>query len=108
MPASGDHGLWFDPKWLVIGVAAAAFGLLLSYDVRLGLASGALFSVIGLAWLYVALRYGSLSGRPASGREALVARFQSQTSNRRIAALRTAEVDPVSGPEQGAEPPHRP
>lgn len=101
MPASPDESRgWLNPKWLVIGVALAAFGLILSYDVRLGLAAGVLLGVIGALWLYLALRYGSLSGAP-SGRRALVAQFRQQTSNRRRAAAR-------SGPQQRPDPAERP
>lgn len=108
MPASRDHGLWLDPKWLVSAVALAALALIFSYDARLGLAFGALLGVILAMWFYIALRFGSLSGGPVSGRHALVARFQTQTSNRRSAVLRTAESDARSGPQQGPQPPERP
>lgn len=105
MPASRDHGLWLDPKWLVSAVALAALALIFSFDVRLGLAFGVLLGVILAMWFYIALRFGSLSGQPASGRPALVERFQSQTSNRRRAAQQTAENDAQSGPQQGPQPP---
>lgn len=108
MPASRDHGLWLDPKWLVGAVALVALGLIASYDLRLGLAFGVLLGVVLAAWFYIAMRFGSLSGGPVSGRHALVARFQSQTSNRRNAVLRTAESDARSGPQQGPQPPERP
>lgn len=101
MPATPDDDRgWFSPKWLVAGVALAAFGMILSYDVRLGLAAGALLGVVLAMWLYLALRYGSLSGAP-SGRRALVAQFRQQTSNRRRAAAR-------SGPQQRPDPTERP
>jgi hypothetical protein len=101
MPATPDDDrALLNPKWLVIGVALAAFGLILSYDVRLGMAAGAVLAAIGALWLYLALRYGSLSGAP-SGRRALVAQFRQQTSNRRRAAAR-------SGPQQRPEPTERP
>ena len=38
MVASIKSGTVFSPKWLVAGVALATDGLLLSYDVRLGIA----------------------------------------------------------------------
>ena len=88
MAASSDDSAWLNPKWLVTGVALAAFGLLLSYDIRLGMAAGALLGVIGAVWLYLALRYGSLSGAP-SGRKALVAQVRQQMANRRQAARRS-------------------
>lgn len=88
MVASSDDGAWLNPKWLVTGVALAAFGLILSYDLRLGIAAGAILGVIGAMWLYLALRYGSLSGAP-SGRKALVAQVRQQMVNRRQAARRS-------------------
>ena len=95
MVASSDDSAWLNPKWLVTGVALAAFGLMLSYDIRLGIAAGALLGVIGAMWLYFALRYGSLSGAP-SGRKALVAQVRQQMDNRRVAAGR-------SGTQQGPD-----
>lgn len=95
MPAaSDDDGSWLDPKWFVIGFALAAFALILSYDLRLGLAAGALIGVICAMWFYLALRYGSLSGA-SSGRLALVERVRQQANNRRLAAARTAEPAPA-------------
>lgn len=96
MPSSSDDGTLIAPKWLVAGVAAAAFGLLASYDIRLGMAAGALLGVVVLMWLYLALRYGSLSGAP-SRRKALVAQARQQADNRRAAAAR-------SGAQPGADP----
>jgi hypothetical protein len=91
---------WLSPKWLVSGVAVAACALLASYDMRLGMAAGTLLGVTVLVWLYLALRYGSLSGAP-SVRAALVERTQRQSANRR-----RAETD--SGAQQGADPAKRP
>lgn len=105
MPATPDEGSWFNPKWLVVAVAFAAFGLIFSYDMRLGIAAGVLLGVIGAFWLYLALRYGSLSSEPASGRRAMVARLRSQSSNRRLAAARIAKT---SGPQQRPDPAERP
>jgi hypothetical protein len=76
---------WLSPGWLVAGVALAADGLLFSYDLRLGLAASALLGVIALVWLYITLRFGSLSGRP-SVRSTLVERARQQARNRRRAA----------------------
>lgn len=95
---------WLSPKWLVAGVALAADGLLWSYDLRLGIAASALLGVIAALWLYLALRYGSLSGAP-SGRSALVAQLRAQESNRRRAA---ATIRGQSGPQQGADTSQRP
>ena len=104
MPSTSDDGTPFDPKWLVAGVAVAAFGLLASYDLRLGLAAGTLFGTVVVIWLYLALRYGSLSGAP-SGRTALAARVRAQARNRRAAA---AGAQARSGPQQRTDPAERP
>ena len=88
MVASTDDGAWLDPKWLVTGVAVVAFALIASYDLRLGIAAGALLGGVAVFWLYFALRYGSLSGAP-SGHKALVAQVRQQMANRRQAARRS-------------------
>ncbi|PLK23365.1 hypothetical protein C0V72_09850 [Porphyrobacter sp. TH134] len=95
---------WLGPKWLVVGVALAADGLLMSYDLRLGIAASVLLGVIAAMWLYLALRYGSLSGAP-SGRSALVAQVRVQESNRRSAAAITRGE---SGPQDRPNPTQRP
>ncbi|QDH33070.1 hypothetical protein [Porphyrobacter sp. YT40] len=84
------------PQWLVPAVAVAADGLLLSYNVTLGLAAGALLAVLAAVWLYLALRYGSLSGTP-SARVALAQRVRAQDELRRRAVLR-------SRAQQGSDP----
>lgn len=95
MPVSPDDDRsWLKPKWLVSAVALAAFALIASYDLRLGLAAGALLGVVGAVWLYLALRYGSLSGAP-SGRNLVVSRARQQMSNRRIAADQEDDVSPA-------------
>jgi hypothetical protein len=60
------------------------------------MAAGTLLGVVVLAWLYIALRYGSLSGTP-SVRTALVERARQQAANRLRAERR-------SGAQDGAEP----
>jgi hypothetical protein len=100
MPRASDEPFWLSPKWLVLGVALAAEALMLSYDLRLGLAAGTLFGVTIAAWLYIALRYGSLSGAP-SVRTSLVERSRQQELNRRRASLE-------SGAQQGSDPAERP
>lgn len=95
---------WLGPKWLVAGVALAADGLVMSYDLRLGLAASALLGVIVAMWLYLALRYGSLSGTP-SGRGAMVAQVRVREDNRRRAA---ETISVGSGPQQRAQPPLHP
>jgi len=95
---------WLSLKWLVAGVALAADGLLLSYDLRLGIAAGSLLAAGTLIWLYVALRFGSLSGIP-SVRTVPVERARQQENLRRMAAARDFGD---SGAQQGAEPSQRP
>jgi hypothetical protein len=108
MPVSNDSdGAWLDPKWIVSACALTAFGLILNYDLRLGIAAGIVLGVIGAFWLFIALRYGSLSGGPASGRSGLVAGVRAQINNRRLATLREAE-QAASGAQQRPEPPQRP
>jgi MFS superfamily sulfate permease-like transporter len=109
MPATPNEGAWFNPKWLVIAVALTAFALILNYDLRLGLAAGALLGLVGVVWLFAALRYGSLNRGEGSGRSSLVAGVQQQTSNRRIAVQRAAEQAALlSGSQQRPEPTQRP
>jgi hypothetical protein len=100
MVASSDNGAAFSPKWLVAGVALAADALLFSYDIRLGLAASALLGVVLAMWLYLALRYGSLSGAP-SGRNALMAQVRVREGNRLDAAARL-------GAQQRADAAERP
>lgn len=87
---------WLSTKWLVGGVAVGSCALLASYDFRLGMAAGTLMAVIAGIWLYLALRYGSLSGTP-SVRTALVERARQQSANRRRA-------EAGSGPSPGGGP----
>ena len=108
MPVWNDNdGAWLDPKWIVSACALAAFGLILNYDLRLGIAAGIVLAVIGAFWLFIALRFGSLSGGPASGRNGLVVGVRAQISNRRLASLR-ADQQIASGAQQRPEPPQRP
>lgn len=100
MVASSDDGALLSPKWLVAGVALAADGLLMSYDLRLGIAASALLGVVVVMWLYLALRYGSLSGAP-SGRKALLAQVRVREDIRRDVAARL-------GAQQSADPAERP
>lgn len=90
---------WLSPKWLIAGVALAAEGMLANYDLRLAAAAGALIAVVVAVWLYLAVRYGSLSGAP-SVRAALVERAQQQSANRRRAETQ-------SGAQQGPDPSQR-
>lgn len=101
MPVSSDRlAGWLSPTWLVGGVAVAADALLASYDWRLGLAAGTLLGVVAMVWLYLALRYGSLSGTP-SVRTALVERSRQQELNRLQAARRSGAQDSAD-PAEGA------
>lgn len=101
MPVASERlAGWLSPTWLVGGVAVAACALLASYDVRLGMAAGTLLGVAVLGWLYIALRYGSMSGAP-SVRTALVERSRQQAANRVTAARASGAqegTDPAEGP----------
>lgn len=81
---------WLATKWLVGAAALAAFGLLLNHDLRLGIAAGGLLGVICAVWLYLALRYGSLSGAP-SVRSAFVESARQHERNRRSAVERSGD-----------------
>ncbi len=119
MPASSQDGRsWLDPKWFVAGVALVVFGLIITYDVRLGMAAGALLAAAMFVWLYLALRYAPYD-KAESGRSVLVERVRQQASNRRLAAAQMARLAPVpvpapvtavmpSGSQQGPNPPQRP
>ena len=72
-------------KWFVKSVAGAAMLV----------AAGAVLAAVGAVWLYLALRYGSLSGAP-SGRSMIVDRALEQARNRRRAA---DTKTPPSAPE---------
>ena len=101
MPVSSDGvSYWVSPKWLVLAAIIAADGLLVSYDLRLGIAALVLSVAAALAWAYLSLRYGALSGQP-SVRSSLLARAGHQ------AALRRKAAD-ASAAQQGAEPAQRP
>ena len=101
MPVASERlAGWLSPKWLVGGVAVAACALLASYDVRLGMAAGTLLGVVLLMWLYLALRYGSMSGVP-SVRTALVERSRQQAANR-------VTAERASGAQASADPADRP
>lgn len=93
---------WLAPKWMVGAVALAAFAMLMNYNLRLGLAAGALFGAIAVVWLYIALRYGSLSGA-RSVRASIVDSAQQHTANRRSAVERTN-----SAPKQRSDRAQRP
>lgn len=100
MPRDAEDTFWLKPKWLVAGVAVSALAILAHSDPRLGIAAGALLGVVLAIWLYLELRYGSLSGAP-SLRSALVERSRQHLANRRQAMS-------GSGPEEGADPSERP
>lgn len=107
MPASAqDERRWLDPKWFVVAAALAVFGLIVSYDVRLGMAAGALLGAGVFVWLYLALRYASPKGGE-SGRSLLVERVRQQTSNRRAATDRIAAPASLSS-QQSPDPAKRP
>jgi hypothetical protein len=94
MPISPDDGTLFDPKWFVIGFALIALALIASYDLRLGLAAGAVLGIFAALWLTFALRYGLVGDDRPSHRRQLLGRFRLQLNNRRKAA---ADTDKGSG-----------
>ena len=103
MPVSSENltgGL--APKWMVGAVALVAAAVLASYDWRLGLAAGALLGVIAVVWLFVALRFGSLSGA-RSVRGSIVESAAAHTRNRR----RAEEQSGLSA-QHGADPAESP
>ncbi|MFO6446238.1 hypothetical protein ACLBKU_03750 [Erythrobacter sp. NE805] len=93
---------WLAPKWIVAAVALAAVVMLASYDPRLGFAAGALFGGVIAVWLYLALRYGSLSGA-RSVRSSIVETAAVHSRNRRKAEARTG-----LGAQQRPDPTQRP
>lgn len=98
MVASSSDGSWLDPKWFVIGFSLAVFALLVSYDLRLGLAFGVLLGLAAAGWLYLAIRFAAPAGAQPSGRRAMVERFARHFSNRRLAERRRAEPVPPAAP----------
>lgn len=93
---------WLAPKWIVAAVSLAAVALLGNYDLRLGLAASALFGGVVVVWLFVALRYGSLSGA-RSVRSSIVMSAAAHSRNRRSAEARTGLA-----PKQRPDPTERP
>jgi hypothetical protein len=103
MPHSSDRLTgWLTPKWITIGVALVASAVLASYDLRLGLAAGAVLGTFAVVWLILALRFGSLSGA-RSVRRSIVESAAAHTRNRR-----TAEARSGLGPKQRSDPAQRP
>jgi hypothetical protein len=85
MAVSPNEGSFFNPKWFVIGFALAGFALIITYDLRLGLAAGAVLAMFAGLWLYPALRLGLIGGERPSSRRAMQERLSQQLSNRRKA-----------------------
>jgi hypothetical protein len=92
MPVSPDEGWFLNPKWFVIAVALAALALIIDYDLRLGLAAGALVGVIAALWLFLVLRLGFLGEDRPSYRRRMLERFRQQFTNRCSAEQREDEV----------------
>jgi hypothetical protein len=86
MPLSPDDGTLFDPKWFVIGFALVALVLITTYDLRLGIAAGAVLGSFGALWLYFVLRLGIGSDEGLSDRHQLLDRARQQLRNRSTAA----------------------
>lgn len=101
MPQSSERlAGWLSLKWVVAAAALVADGLLLNYDLRLGIAASTLLAAVAGMWLYLGLRYGAIGGTP-SVRTVPVERARQQENLRRMAALR-------SGAQQGSDPADRP
>lgn len=86
MPVTPDEGSFFAPKWFVIGFALVALALIIQYDLRLGLAAGAVLGVVAAPWLYLTLRFSLVGADRPTERRAMLDRFRQQFSNRRKAA----------------------
>jgi hypothetical protein len=99
MPLSPDDGMLFDPKWFVIGFALIALALIVNYDLRLGLAAGAVLGIFAALWFAFALRYGLVGDDRPSHRRQLLGRFRQQLSNRRKAA---EDKDGANSGDQGS------
>ena len=95
---------WLSLKWIVASAAIVADGLLLNYDLRLGIAASTLLATVVAVWLYLGLRYGGIGGRP-SVRTVPVERARQQENLRRMAAARDFAR---SGAQQGTDPAERP
>ncbi|MEM6907781.1 MAG: hypothetical protein AAF494_03800 [Pseudomonadota bacterium] len=83
IPLDGDT--MFDPKWFVLSFSLGAFGLILNYDLQLGIAAGTLLGLAGLLYLWMWLRFAPGPDEPKSERGAMVERFQLLARNRRKA-----------------------
>jgi hypothetical protein len=86
MPLSPDDGTPFNPKWFVIGFALIALALIATYDLRLGIAAGAVLGSFGALWLYFVLKFDLASDEGPSDRRLLLERTRQQLRNRRQAA----------------------
>lgn len=86
MPLSPDDGTLFDPKWFVLGFALIALALIVNYDLRLGIAAGAVLGSFAALWLYFVLKYGLASDEGPSDRRLMIDRTRQQLRNRRKAA----------------------
>ncbi|GAB4479854.1 MAG: hypothetical protein OHK0018_11260 [Erythrobacter tepidarius] len=91
MPLSPDDGTLFDPKWFVLGFALVALGLIAHYDLRLGIAAGALVGSFAALWLYFLLKFRLAAEEGPSERRLLIDRVRQQLRNRRKAATTEAE-----------------
>lgn len=86
MPLPTDDGTLFDPKWFVLGFALVALALIVNYDLRLGIAAGAVLGSFAALWLYFVLKFGLASDEGPSDRRVLIDRSRQQLRNRRKAA----------------------
>lgn len=90
MPLPTDDGTLFDPKWFLLGFALVALALIVNYDLRLGIAAGAVLGSFVALWLYFVLKFDLAVDDGPSDRHLLLGRARQQLRNRRKAA--TAEA----------------
>ena len=86
MPLPTDDGTLFDPKWFVLGFALVALALIINYDLRLGIAAGAVLGSFAALWLYFVLKFDLAADEGPSDRRLLLDRARQQLRNRRKAA----------------------
>ena len=86
MPLPTDDGTLFDPNWFVLGFALIALALIVNYDLRLGIAAGAVLGSFAALWLYFVLKFDLASDEGPSDRRLLLDRARQQLRNRRKAA----------------------
>ena len=85
MPAPPEDAMLVHPRWFVIGFALIAFALIINYDLRLGLAAGAVIGTFATVWAYLAWRFSLVGDDRPTYRRRMLDRFRQQLNNRREA-----------------------